>query len=147
MPRLFEFGARQVENLAVSKQWVGDRHFVGAAPYSHQNHGVGVGENQGQRMREWSIVIARKSGRAHSALSPNSTAKAASRLSSGRVDPIDQVAPAHRADIGVACVLNAQPEQARKPGFAGNDRIAGPLDNGSACIHSGGGHQGEVRVR
>ena len=54
---------------------------------------------------------------------------------------IDQVAPAHRADIGVNCALNAKPKQARKPGLAGNDRIAGPLASGAA-IRSGGGHRG-----
>jgi hypothetical protein len=54
---------------------------------------------------------------------------------------IDQVAPPYRADIGVNCVLNAKPEQAREPGFAGNDRIASLLGS-SAAIRSGGGHRG-----
>ena len=140
MPGAFELGARQKKHFAVAEQRVGDRDLLAAAPHPHQDHGVGVGEDQHQRVGEGTRLQGAPVEPLAFGAQPEFVGE---RREPGRRHgrPVDEVAPADHSDIGVDAVLDAEPKQAREPGLARNAGIGGII------LALGGGRLSGAAVR
>ena len=126
VPGAFERLARQEERLALLEQRVGDRDLLGggfgdAAPDAEQHDRVAVVEDQQERVAERGCEKALPVEMPE----PGFEAELAgdfSQLRDRHPFAIDQIAPPHRADLGVDAVLHTHPEQTGEAGFRGNER-------------------------
>jgi len=123
-PGALERLARQEEGLPLLEQRIGDRDFLSGgfgntAPDPEQHDRVRIVEDQQDRMAKWGrekpfpIEVRGLGFEAELAGDIDQPADEHALA-------IDQVAPPHRADLGVDAVLHAHPEQAREAGLRGN---------------------------